>query len=746
MSPSSFPSDDYTPYGYLDNPYQAGPWVGFEAGGVIRSVEACGFAWFWPRGEERAEAALQVGVSKDSRRLMTVDEFRAAGIGLVSRYHSGQVQTFDFTLQGAQVSLAYALAGRDALLCQASFQQLSTPVKLIIRGAVTLRKGRNARVQYMAEADAVVLLADPGPWYAVCASQPSSDHRFSDDGIEASAAELVVGAATSIQDGALAAELELWLESDSGGEAKVWIALGRGADRAAALGQADTALQRATEVLQARFAADDRFWKRTPRPVGDWPEAWRRGWVYDLETTRLMVRPPAGDLKGAWPTWHLLWPRVVLAENSLDMMRLAYADPDAAQAALLTLFRDAPRPNIPCMYANGSFNMVAEGGDACGTSPAWCLPLHNIYLLYLWRPDRDWLGALYPHLEAYLHWWLDHRRDAEGWFVYRCTWESGEDSTPRLDPEQTGHGDIFGSVRPVELQAAMAQSAWILVRLGRELGLKEAQLSEWMGLHQEYTERTRSLWDSAAGRFRDGYPPGSPPMEARPAYWGAPADASPLQLLPLMYGVASAEQAEALSVHLMEFNRTPWRLWASWTYTIVEAARAVGAYGVAGRLACEVLSAVYPRLDRRDLADVGARPGTSCEWWPDDLSQTTVLNETYGWGATTATLLLRHVFGFGPAADTHEVVFELAPSLQGDLLTTGGQLGFANLHYRGVVFDMQLTVSSANELTVRLKLGFPGRVSVNGEEGPVPVHPAGGSVKFQIRNAHRYSVTVARHE
>jgi hypothetical protein len=121
--------------------------------------------------------------------------------------------------------------------------------------------------------------------------------------------------------------------------------------------------------------------------------------------------------------------------------------------------------------------------------------------------------------------------------------------------------------------------------------------------------------------------------------------------------------------------------WASWTYTVVEAARAAGAFEVTGRIAYDVLASVYPTLDRREDANVGARPGTSHEWRADDLSRTTVINETYGWGATTATLLLRHLFGFGPSQDTSRVAFELAPALQGELMTPGRCLGFANLHY-----------------------------------------------------------------
>ena len=73
-------------------------------------------------------------------------------------------------------------------------------------------------------------------------------------------------------------------------------------------------------------------------------------------------------------SWMAAWPRVVLAEGVLDMLRLAYADPALAQRAVLSLFRDAPQPNVPCVFEGGEFNMVAADGSRCGTSPAWCLP------------------------------------------------------------------------------------------------------------------------------------------------------------------------------------------------------------------------------------------------------------------------------------------------------------------------------------------------------------------------------------
>ena len=99
-------------------------------------------------------------------------------------------------------------------------------------------------------------------------------------------------------------------------------------------------------IARAR-TADDQFWSKAARLVGDWPHHWRRGWVYDLETTRMCIFPPGGVFTDVWPAWMIQWPRAVVAEGTLDVARLAYADPQLALRAALSLFRDADRRQHP---------------------------------------------------------------------------------------------------------------------------------------------------------------------------------------------------------------------------------------------------------------------------------------------------------------------------------------------------------------------------------------------------------------
>ena len=280
--------------------------------------------------------------------------------------------------------------------------------------------------------------------------------------------------------------------------------------------------------------ADDRFWSHAPRLTGDWPGHWRRGWVYDMETTRLLIQPPGGIFGGEWPTWMAPWPRAVLAEGALDLDRLGLAEPTRAQDALLTLLRDTPGDQIPCVFRGGEPNMVAADGAVCGTSPAWCLPvLHSARLLRR-QPDPARIAAIAPLLARYLRWWLAERTDDAGWLSYHCTWEAGEDDNPRLDPNGTGDGIIQGRTRPVELQAAMTLSAGILRDMFTFIG-EQDEAARWEAVARDYAARVQQLWDGATGRFRDWDVAAGRFIEGSSNYWETDANRfSPLSLTPAL--------------------------------------------------------------------------------------------------------------------------------------------------------------------------------------------------------------------
>jgi hypothetical protein len=433
------------------------------------------------------------------------------------------------------------------------------------------------------------------------------------------------------------------------------------------------------------------------------------------------------------------WPRVVLAEGTLDMLRLAYADPVLAQRAVLSLFRDAPQPNVPCVFEGGEYNMVAADGSRCGTSPAWCLPFLNIELLYLRTLDRDWLGQLYPYTAAYLEWWLEQRVDAEGWLVYKCTWESGEDGNPRLDPTGSGDADISGRVRPVELQATMAHAAQTMALFAGELGVSAER---WLNLAEAYRERTRKLFDPDAGRYRDWLiheQRFQDPCPARP-YWGIDTGRYSAQsLTPLLIG----EPLDAQEV--WRHDCPPWTLWPSWTWTLVESAAAAGLYAGVGALASQTIDRVFRMTTRRQLdGQPRPLPGCSPEFWPMDW-RTYSGSDAYGWGATTTNLLIRHLFGFKESRQTDGWVAELTPALPANMLEQGGRYGLRNLSYRGLHFDVWY-VQEPDDLYVQLDLGAEARecsvheLTDRPERVYVSGAPGSSRHRFAVRLGHRYSL------
>ncbi|MBV9579718.1 MAG: hypothetical protein JO057_14105, partial [Chloroflexi bacterium] len=423
-----------------------------------------------------------------------------------------------------------------------------------------------------------------------------------------------------------------------------------------------------------------------PTLSGDWPAHWREGLHHDFQTTRLLVQPAGGIFPDVWPAWMAAWPRVVFAEGTLDMLRLAYVDPATALRAVATLLRDAPEPNVPCVFRDGEYNMVAADGSRCGTSPAWCLPFLNLQLLYLRTLDLRWLKEIYPFAAAYVEWWLANRTDPEGWLVYKCTWESGEDGNPRLDPTGSGDADLASRVRPVELQATLAHAAGVLAFFATELGLDP---SRWRQVETDYRERTRQMFDPVARRYRDWLIEESRSQTDCPErpYWGIDACRYSAQsLTPLLLDLPL--DTKEVSLHASP----PWTLWPSWTWSLVESAAAADLSAVNAQTVFDIVDRVYRVTTRRELGSfVRPMPGSSPEFWPEDW-RTYGGSDAYGWGATTANLLIRHLFGFRESSDTAGVVFDLVPALPESMLRAGARYAINRLNYRGRHFDLAYTV------------------------------------------------------
>jgi hypothetical protein len=810
MTASGFPLDEYTPHGYLANPFAvARSWSESEGGCLRTTRDFIGLGWQLPWAlRAQASVDLVVTLGDDGPRQPRRSTFGSAS--LVSPHHSANLFVYRWEELGRIWEAAYTLVERDVLGVQVTWQPSperpgpagftpdpsGLPDTTLSIGLVGWRRHRET--------------GDDGTPLAGTAEIPGPPVGFDADGWvdlgdPYGRCELVVDSRAFAREGVAVGQPLFDAASDettdpaTGRRATVMVVLRVGGapsgsvhaiahlrpfsrDRAVGIrgpmgpkvgspvdspegmmrGFGGEGALVASAIARARDA-DDSFWSGATRLEGDWPPAWRRGWVHDTETTRMCVYPPGGIFTDVWPAWMVQWPRAVVAEGTLDMARFAYASPDLAQRALLSLFRDAEAPNVPCVFQHGEPNMVAADGSVCGTSPAWCVPFYNLERLFKLTLDRAWLEEIYPYLIRYLEWWLAERTDPEGWSVYKCTWEAGEDDTPRLDPERRGDNVVSAFVRPVELQAMMALSAGVLRRFAAVLGRTD-DLTRWRRVESEYLARTRQLWDPAERRFRD--------WDARngrflapagePNYWGIdPCRYSALAFTPLLAGLADDEIRSGLRAELQQYDSPPWTLWASWSYVVLEAAPNTGDLTFAGRVAAEIVSRVYDELDARKIdAPSHPTPGVAREYWPLDLDAWASC-EGYGWGANTASLLVRQIFGFfeGPYLDESEtrlsfsddedelpagwrsrcLSFELRPALPSHLMIAGNEYWLTNLPCRGS----------------RLSLGY--RVADESQDGPaapsaltillsadVPTHCQ--VVNATIRQEHRSNGPRSRHE
>ena len=446
------PHDDFTPHGYLDNPYHS--WK-LNPSGVLRSMAPLGMGWHMPNlgsyalNQFQYTAHLQIGLKIGKTVLITPGDFKHHGCTVVSHLHTKNRFEYTCTIPKHQVSLSarYFLINEHALGC---ILTCSTTAKQPVSVTCYLmhHHTHNPHTSRLWEHG---FYAINGPHEGTCMLGLASEGDVFMHGVRsADGGELTFGkmgyvialedAAIWAHDVSLAPPNVIEHEESTGWQERTVIlpitltvradseriinaVLVRGVSQ-------DQACQRWVDgieeiaLAEAEHRADDeRFWQHAPQLSGDWPASWRRGLVYDLETLRMVIRPSTGIIPHAWDGMQIQAPRTVLAEAAMDALFLSYADPELAAEMILGHFELSPHPQLPCMREDGSYNMVADDGQLCGTAPEWGFPVWCCHQIFLRTGDVSWLRRLYPRVAAYLRWWLEHRRDAEGWLVYACSWE-----------------------------------------------------------------------------------------------------------------------------------------------------------------------------------------------------------------------------------------------------------------------------------------------------------------------------------
>jgi len=375
----------------------------------------------------------------------------------------------------------------------------------------------------------------------------------------------------------------------------------------------------------------------------------------------MVMRPSVGLIPHVFDGMQLQAPREVLAEAAMDTLFLSYADPALAAEVILGHFESAPHPNLPCMREDGSYNMVADDGQICGTAPEWGFPLWCCDQLFRRTGDLHWLRRLYPRAAAYLRWWLEHRRDAEGWLVYACSWESGQDVSSRFGPQQTG-GTIIQHVRPVDLQASMAQAAEIIARwatlLSNENALPNdveheetitptldfsADAQSWAEVANDFTVKTLLMWRDSW--FRD--------YDSSVGEWSTQQDA--MHLAPVFCGVAGSGHIEQLRNQLAQppAHSSGWAplSWPPVVMTLVGAASVAHMPSEAAELAYYYIDGSYRSADSREVDEDGGLPGVTREYRRVASVEKRAYRyagtgiEGYGWGALSIHLLIRYILG-----------------------------------------------------------------------------------------------------
>ena len=683
--PAGFPWDDYTPFGYLNTPNHTRS----RPLGVIRATPGPGFSWRYPAyagGYGGRHEVYQAGLALD-----------LPGAAFTCPYHSSGLVRYELALNGGTLQVSFHAFGDAVLRLHARFSApaKAAPATVTVRAAYARRLaaggqwGESGLVGRPEPGGLSFQTFEDGPAFTFTCDRPTTGGLGSAPPApgEWPAAGFVCALATHGEQASLHGALAATLAP---GEEATFL-LARGPALPGARRARGAAMREGRAWEQTTEAADARFWAAAPVLSGAWPAHWRRGLVYDLETLRMMLRPPSGSYAHPWDAMQVQAPRVVLAETAMDALALSLADPEIAQRLLLGAFLDASGPNVPCSREDGGHNMIAADGEACGTGPQWGFPFLVARELHRARPDGAWLRAITGKLDEHLEWWLEQRAAAAGdqpWLGFACSWESGQDDSPRFLEQPLGGGHPVRRIRPVDLHAAVAHAAQVLEGFWRELG-DPGRVARWTAVAATYAALTERLWNGERYTDLDG-------RDASESPDGRPTGVDDIMLLtPWALGVASPAHAAAgrvLAARLDERGEA----WPMFGWVATEAALKLGRSDQAASLVAAMLERAYTRWDERHPAPGAPMPGLASEYWPHAAPGG---GEGYGWGAFGVYLLVATLVGYRPL----ERALTLRPNLPPDWRVAGREYTLRLTHH-GAPLTISLTPTEAGGC----------RLSVNG--------------------------------
>ncbi|MBK8021954.1 MAG: hypothetical protein IPK19_11150 [Chloroflexi bacterium] len=494
----------------------------------------------WPYGigtERRLSylSFLHLSVGIDGQVFHSLEDFAWRGIDLVSRYHTKHLLSYDWSFEGLQISAKYSLVSEHALFCSLEITNTSPQQKACVVHATNIY-GFPARRYW--GCDGISTIYKPfedaafakvwayGDIFALGANRASSAHKATASDEEwtqwittgdlgSNEGALVrfspgvfhngfSAGLTPVHEEQLEDHVNMVMSYEvniAPGRTEVLrLCLSRGVNEVNASATLRHALSEGPLRAAEQLSADEDFYRRAPRLEEDWPEDWKHGWIYDLETIRMTIRPPVGIFRHPWDGMQVHTPRSVLGEMSLDTLCLSYADIDLAKKVIFGTFADAPMPNVPCTREDGSMNMISENASECGTAPNWGFGFLVIQSILARDGDLVWLRDLYPYLERFLQWWMENRADDHGWFHADCSWESGQDGSQRFRLSGDTPGASTVDVRTVDIEASMAHAFRAMAEFALRLE-READVRRWNELAEDRARRVRSMY--VDGWYRD---------------------------------------------------------------------------------------------------------------------------------------------------------------------------------------------------------------------------------------------------
>ena len=767
--PETFPAGSYVPHGYLDNPWHS---TTMNNSGVIRSVPPVGFGFwavpitpYYSRMNRLVNyvSLLRFSFNVEGKNIHTPEEFAACG--LHSAYHTKNLTSFDWSADGVAMSSRWFLPGEHVLGCLLSLENSTDKPKTVTvhatheYGYIASRWWGSSGVtsRHDAERDLIsdkiweygdAFVAGTEDWKST-AFKTTADAATWNGWLEKNDLTTLPDRFANFYEGdsVLFSVQSYRITLAPGEKQEALFMLVRGTSELFALKNYETAQQTALPALRERLREDSLFYASMPQLYGDWPQSWKNGWVYDYETLRMTVRPPLGIFRHHWDGMQVYMPRAVLGETAIDMMALSYADPELAKEVLFGTFADAPMPNVPCVREDGSMNMTSSGGHDCGTSPVWGMPFSVIYSIYQRTGDREWITRLYPYMKTFIDWWLENRTDAEGWFHCNNSWESGQDGSKRFTFDGAGEGDVADFVRTVDVEAAMADAMRIMAELAPVTG-NDGDREMWERMAEKRIGTTRQMFRD--GWFRDMDGRSGKHIILDENHFDA------MMLMPVAVGIATEEQLKEIKPKFEYFKQKAPVEWPSMMQFFSEAAWNCGMKPYIAETVTTVADRIYGRAsgdvirvhENIRMPHLPARldyriPGVSNEHWPVNYDRNYGGAESYGWGATLPTSMIRTLIGFRESKRENE--FSITPNLSDTLIFSGKTFGIKNLHYRSLNIDCRIGYEKGRQtLTLQIDSEEPVSVTVRNAKGKiVGKSDAERSCRLVLRGARGDGYTVS---